>query len=211
MHGAFVNTDGFTVGAATELSAAFEIVRRLRSSTLGVPIPLLILSAFSYLSQWEIAQYHKVRHFVWSNLDYALRLGVSLSRSKVQVGCHASAHSSSRNMIHSTRWITTTPKGDSLIISRLNRIRSTRPTEQHGRSLRRDHTWTCTFRFLMLRSYTCDGTSETNEHGRLKSWRFRTTVYSCDPRPSSANPTSLSLHILTLASTALDSSAHEHS
>lgn len=28
------------------------------------------------LTQWEIAKYRGVRHFVWSNLDYALQLGV---------------------------------------------------------------------------------------------------------------------------------------
>ncbi|KAF8319405.1 NAD(P)-binding protein [Clavulina sp. PMI_390] len=49
VYGAYVNTDGFTVGIAAETTAAFQI--------------------------WEIAQVHHIRHFVWSNLDYALRLG----------------------------------------------------------------------------------------------------------------------------------------
>ncbi|KAF8310276.1 NAD(P)-binding protein [Clavulina sp. PMI_390] len=48
-HGAYVNTDGYTVGAAKELHTAFEI--------------------------WEIAKYQKLRHFVWSNLDYAFKIG----------------------------------------------------------------------------------------------------------------------------------------
>lgn len=30
------------------------------------------------LEKWEIARVNKVRHFVWSNLDYALRLGVRI-------------------------------------------------------------------------------------------------------------------------------------
>ncbi|KAF8305359.1 NAD-P-binding protein [Clavulina sp. PMI_390] len=48
-YGAFVNTDSFTVGAAVEINAAFNI--------------------------YEIAMHHKLRHYVWSNLDYSLRLG----------------------------------------------------------------------------------------------------------------------------------------
>ncbi|KAF8310122.1 NAD-P-binding protein [Clavulina sp. PMI_390] len=48
-YGAFVNTDTYTVGAAAETTAAFII--------------------------WEIANWHKVRHFVWSNLEYAVRTG----------------------------------------------------------------------------------------------------------------------------------------
>ncbi|KAF8305362.1 nmrA-family protein [Clavulina sp. PMI_390] len=48
-YGAYVNTDGFTVGAAAEVQAAISI--------------------------WEIAGYHKLRHFVWSSLDYSLELG----------------------------------------------------------------------------------------------------------------------------------------
>ncbi|KAF8319408.1 NAD(P)-binding protein [Clavulina sp. PMI_390] len=48
-YGAFVNTDGFTVGMAKEILAAIEI--------------------------WEAARRQKVRHFVWSSLDYALRIG----------------------------------------------------------------------------------------------------------------------------------------
>ncbi|KAF8319406.1 NAD(P)-binding protein [Clavulina sp. PMI_390] len=47
-YGVFVNTDGFTVGTE-ETTAAFNI--------------------------WEICHYLKVRHFIWSNLDYSLRLG----------------------------------------------------------------------------------------------------------------------------------------
>ncbi|KAF8317694.1 NAD(P)-binding protein [Clavulina sp. PMI_390] len=47
-YGAFVNTDTFTVGAAAETTAAFNI--------------------------WELANWHKVRHFVWSNQDYAVKL-----------------------------------------------------------------------------------------------------------------------------------------
>ncbi|KAF8310126.1 nmrA-family protein [Clavulina sp. PMI_390] len=48
-YGAFVNTDTYTVGAPAELVAAFMI--------------------------WELANAHKIRHFVWSNLEYALRSG----------------------------------------------------------------------------------------------------------------------------------------
>ncbi|KAF8310289.1 NAD(P)-binding protein [Clavulina sp. PMI_390] len=48
-YGAYVNTDTYTVGGAKELTAAFEI--------------------------WEIANYQKVRHFVWSALDYSYKLG----------------------------------------------------------------------------------------------------------------------------------------
>ncbi|KAF8305361.1 NAD(P)-binding protein [Clavulina sp. PMI_390] len=47
-YGAYVNTDSFTVGAQAEIHAAINI--------------------------WEIAGYHQLRHFVWSNLDYSLRL-----------------------------------------------------------------------------------------------------------------------------------------
>ncbi|KAF8317696.1 nmrA-family protein [Clavulina sp. PMI_390] len=47
-YGAFVNTDTFTVGASAETTAAFNI--------------------------WELANWHKVRHFVWSNQDYAVKI-----------------------------------------------------------------------------------------------------------------------------------------
>ncbi|KAF8310116.1 NAD-P-binding protein [Clavulina sp. PMI_390] len=48
-YGAFVNTDTYTVGAQAETTAAFVI--------------------------WELANWYKVRHFVWSNLEYSLRTG----------------------------------------------------------------------------------------------------------------------------------------
>ncbi|KAF8310196.1 NAD(P)-binding protein [Clavulina sp. PMI_390] len=48
-YGAFVNTDSFTVGADAELNAAFNI--------------------------WEIAKLYNLRHYIWSDLDHALRLG----------------------------------------------------------------------------------------------------------------------------------------
>ncbi|KAF8317695.1 NAD(P)-binding protein [Clavulina sp. PMI_390] len=48
-YGAYVNTDTFTVGAAAETTAAFNI--------------------------WELANWHKIRHFVWSNQDYAVQIG----------------------------------------------------------------------------------------------------------------------------------------
>ncbi|KAF8317457.1 nmrA-family protein [Clavulina sp. PMI_390] len=51
VHGAFVNIDSFTVGAMQELHLAFRI--------------------------WEIAQLLGVKHFVFSSLDYAFKLGKS--------------------------------------------------------------------------------------------------------------------------------------
>ena len=50
VYGAFVNTDGFTVGEQKEIYAGMRI--------------------------FEIAKVAKsVRHYVWSNLDYALKVG----------------------------------------------------------------------------------------------------------------------------------------
>jgi len=48
-YGAYINTDGFTVGAQAELHAGIRI--------------------------YEIAQRQKVQHFVWSGLDYASKKG----------------------------------------------------------------------------------------------------------------------------------------
>ncbi|KAI0954611.1 hypothetical protein AcW1_006447 [Taiwanofungus camphoratus] len=49
VYGAWVNTDGFTVGEQKELWAGVRI--------------------------FELAKHSKVKHYVWSNLDYALKLG----------------------------------------------------------------------------------------------------------------------------------------
>lgn len=49
VYGAFVNTDGFTVGEAAETFAGIKI--------------------------YELARAAKVRHFVWSSLDYASKVG----------------------------------------------------------------------------------------------------------------------------------------
>ncbi|KAF8310117.1 nmrA-family protein [Clavulina sp. PMI_390] len=57
-YGAFVNTDTHTVGASAETTAAFVI--------------------------WELANWYKVRHFVWSNLEYTLRTGGYNPRYNVQ-------------------------------------------------------------------------------------------------------------------------------
>jgi hypothetical protein len=47
VYGAFVNTDGFTLGEKNEL--------------------------FYGIRAYEIARYEKVKHYVWANSDYALR------------------------------------------------------------------------------------------------------------------------------------------
>lgn len=48
VYGAFVNTDGFTVGEAAETFAGIKI--------------------------FELAKAARVRHFVWSSLDYASKV-----------------------------------------------------------------------------------------------------------------------------------------
>lgn len=50
-YGAFVNTDGFTIGEKAELLAAFRI--------------------------YELAQHHGIKHFVWSGLDYLSKVRTS--------------------------------------------------------------------------------------------------------------------------------------
>ena len=71
VYGCFVNTNTFEGGAVSELATAFDIVRRSCAVRSG--------SSLTPTMQWELANWHKVRHLVWSNQDYAVKLAVCIA------------------------------------------------------------------------------------------------------------------------------------